>query len=117
MLAVLLTCVIVPVSADTAENASYFEPSYDEADWTVTGDATIKSDSKTVSLANQDSATYKPGVMKGDFILTADICNEYTGDVNITWLNVEGVRFDFKGNGIVSAGGTDSEPGYREGDG
>ena len=76
MLAVLLTCVIVPVSADTAENASYFEPSYAAADWTVTGDATIDSNNKTISLGNTDSATYKPGVMKGDFILTADICYE-----------------------------------------
>ena len=117
MLAVLLTCVIVPVSADTAENASYFEPSYAAADWTVTGDATIDSNNKTISLGNTDSATYKPGVMKGDFILTADICNEYTSNSNITWLNVAGVKFDFKGDGIVSAGGADSNSGYRAGDG
>lgn len=46
-------------------------------------------------------------------ILTADICNEYTQASNITWLNVAGVKFDFKGDGIVSAGGTDSTSGYR----
>ena len=50
-------------------------------------------------------------------ILTADICNEYTQTSNITWLNVAGVKFDFKGDGIVSAGGADSTSGYRAGDG
>lgn len=51
MLAVLLTCVIVPVSADTAENASYFEPSYDESSWTITdADGTTVPTEKIVLL-------------------------------------------------------------------
>ena len=115
MLAVLLTCVIVPVSADTAENASYFEPSYDESSWKITTDdgttvpteklVTFDKASKTINFAGDiRRAIYTDKVMTGDFILFANVANWNDGPGNIIDINVCGETFSFLGGGIVKYG-------------
>lgn len=115
MLAVLLTCVIVPVSADTAENASYFEPSYDESSWKITTDdgttvpteklVTFDKASKRINFAGDiRRAIYTDKVMTGDFILFANVANWNDGLANIIDINVCGETFSFLGGGIVKYG-------------
>ncbi len=120
MLAVLLTCVIVPVSADTAENASYFEPSYADTNWTVT-----KSDDATNSISAEKgvyfhggiaTAVYNPGVMKGDFIMTAEIGSVGSGAGNKMKINVAGSVFTFCGNGTVGIDDWTSTDKYKRSD-
>ncbi len=115
MLAVLLTCVIIPVSADTAENASYFEPSYDESSWKITTDdgttvpteklVTFDKASKTINFAGDiRRAIYTDKVMTGDFILFANVANQNDGLDNIIDINVCGETFSFLGGGFVKYG-------------
>lgn len=115
MLAVLLTCVIVPVSADTAKNASYFEPSYDESSWKITTDdgttvpteklVTFDKASKRINFAGDiRRAIYTDKVMTGDFILFANVANWNDGLANIIDINVCGETFSFLGGGIVKYG-------------
>lgn len=115
MLAVLLTCVIVPVSADTAEDASYFEPSYDESSWKITTDdgttvpteklVTFDKASKKINFEGDvRRAIYTDKVMTGDFILFANVANWNDGSGNVIDINVCGETFSFCGGGIVKYG-------------
>ena len=125
MLAVLLTCVIVPVSADTAENPSYFEPSYDESSWKITTAdgttvpteklVTFDKASKTINFAGDiRRATYTDKVMTGDFILFANVANTNEGLANIIDINVCGETFSFLGGGFVKHGDNSfNEEDYR----
>lgn len=120
---IILALIIAIVTSSSAVFAdmgiSFFEPSYAQSDWTLSGaDIGVNADSKSVSCATYEprSAVYNGQIPTGDIVITADVNVHGSNDGNRIIIKAAGIDFAFDGKGNASAllGGETKSGKYAE---
>lgn len=115
LLAAMMFTLVIPASANATQTqeVTYFEPSYDKADWSTETEGGTIGDNVSFSATNKsirfgaDSGFLKTSGMSGDFILTFKVNNEYAGG-NYIKFKIAEQTIIFDGAGNVALNGTDN---------